>query len=74
MLPTFNSNGDWILISKYYRRGRGVQVGDIVSYAHPILEGEFAIKRVLGLPGDFVERDTPGVGKGQMIQVRGRLA
>ncbi|KAK3700793.1 hypothetical protein LTR37_015765 [Vermiconidia calcicola] len=71
MLPTFNSFGDWVLISKYYRRGRGIAVGDIVSYAHPHEPYERAIKRVMGLPGDVVMRDTPGVGtgKGMMVQV-----
>ena len=62
MMPTFNSFGDAVLISKYYRRGRGVQVGDIVSFVHPIDSEERAIKRVLGMPGDFVCRDTPGTG------------
>ncbi|KAK3686655.1 hypothetical protein LTR37_019586 [Vermiconidia calcicola] len=71
MLPTFNSFGDWVLISKYYRRGRGIAVGDIVSYAHPHEPYERAIKRVMGLPGDVVMRDTPGVGtgRGMMVQV-----
>lgn len=69
MLPTFNSSGDCVLTSKWYRRGRGIQVGDIVSYEHPIRPGERAIKRVIGLEGDFVLRDTPGVGDGVMIQV-----
>lgn len=59
MLPTLNSSGDWVLISKYYRRGRGVQVGDLVSYSHPGEEGVQAVKRVVGLEGDFV-----GMGPG----------
>ena len=70
MLPTFNSFGDAILISKYYRRGRGVQVGDVVSFAHPVNSEDRAIKRVVGMPGDVVCRDTPGVGEGLMVQVR----
>ncbi|KAK5167431.1 uncharacterized protein LTR77_007130 [Saxophila tyrrhenica] len=69
MLPSFASYGDVVFISKYHRRGRDIHVGDIVSYAHPIEEGERAIKRVLGMPGDFVLRDTPGKGKGVMLQV-----
>ena len=69
MLPTLESFGDHVLISTYYRRGRGVEVGDLVSYAHPIHSEERAVKRVIGLPGDFVGRDTPGVGGGVMIQV-----
>ena len=59
-MPTFNSYGDAVLISKYYRRGKGIEVGDVVSFAHPIRPEERAMKRVLGMPGDFVCRDTPG--------------
>lgn len=59
MLPTIQSFGDWVVVSKYYRRGRGVQVGDIVSFKHPAREGEFAIKRVIGMGGDFVLMNTP---------------
>lgn len=70
MLPTLESSGTSVLISKFYRRGRGIEVGDMVSFTHPI-EPEFrAIKRVIGMPGDFVLRDTPGKGDGMMIQVR----
>lgn len=68
MLPTLNSYGDWVLISKYYRRGRGIEVGDLVSYDHPVEEEVQGVKRVLGLEGDFVLRDTPGTS-GKMIQV-----
>jgi hypothetical protein len=80
MLPTFNSFGDNVLISRYYRRGRGIKVGDVVSYAHPIHPDVTGLKRVLGLEGDFVLRETPhndlegvALGKGngpeKMIQV-----
>ncbi|KEQ73775.1 LexA/Signal peptidase, partial [Aureobasidium namibiae CBS 147.97] len=69
MLPTLNASGTSVVISKWYRRGRGIQVGDIVSYKHPI-QGELTtIKRVIGMPGDFVLRDTPSKGDGTMIQV-----
>lgn len=70
MLPTIAVRGDWVWISKAYRRGRGIAVGDVVSLKHPLMPEEGAIKRVLGMPGDFVMRDTPGVeGRGMMIQV-----
>ena len=73
MLPTFNSFGDAVLISKYYRRGRGIKVGDVVSYTHPIEPQIRGLKRVIGMEGDFVLRDTPGVGvelgEESMIQV-----
>jgi hypothetical protein len=68
MMPTMNATGDWLLMSKTYRRGRGVEVGDIVSFKHPIDEGTFGVKRVVGMPGDFVLRDSPDTS-GAMIQV-----
>ena len=70
MLPTLASSGTSVVISKWYRRGRGVEVGDMVSFKHPIDPESSAIKRVVGMPGDFVLRDTPGKGDGTMIQVR----
>ena len=69
MVPTIDSFGDWVWISKYYRRGRGIVVGDLVSFKSPIRDGEQAIKRVIGLPGDFVLMNTPGKND-DMIQVR----
>jgi hypothetical protein len=68
MSPTMNATGDWLLLSKTYRRGRGIEVGDIVSFRHPIDEGTSGVKRVVAMPGDFVLRDSPGTS-GAMIQV-----
>lgn len=68
MLPTLNVTGDVIWINKLYRRGKGVVVGDLVSIKHPWFPEMRACKRVLGMPGDFVLRDTPGEGSA-MIQV-----
>lgn len=69
MLPTLASFGDWVFISKYYRRGRQVKAGDIVSFKHPVRIGERAIKRVLAMEGDFVLKNTPGKSEA-MIQVK----
>ncbi|TKA68681.1 hypothetical protein B0A49_09550 [Cryomyces minteri] len=69
MIPTLAASGDSVVISKHFRRGRDVEVGDIVSFLHPVKDGEYAMKRVLGMPGDFVLRDTPGKGEGTMVQV-----
>lgn len=71
MLPTINSMGDWLIISKYYRRGRGVEVGDLVSFKHPIQEHARGAKRVIAMPGDFILRDSPGTSD-LMIQVSDR--
>jgi len=70
MLPTINASGDWVLISKFHTRGREVRVGDVVSFKHPHDSGDVRIiKRVIGLPGDFVVTD-PSDGTGYMLQVR----
>jgi inner membrane protease subunit 1 len=73
MYPTFNTRGDWLLISRRNANGRDIQVGDIVRYNHPHILGAHAAKRVIGLPGDFVCRDPPySAGAGMqpdMIQV-----
>ncbi|KAF1824457.1 LexA/Signal peptidase, partial [Dissoconium aciculare CBS 342.82] len=68
MLPTLSAFGNYVIINKSYRRGRGVEVGDIVSFKHPVREGEYAVKRVLGLEGDFVLMYTPGAND-TMLQV-----
>lgn len=75
MLPTLSVNGDAVLLSKYYRRGRGVRVGDLVTFSHPREPDAGALKRVVGMPGDFVctgERVRGGEGEERgMIQVGG---
>jgi len=68
MLPTLNVEGDWVWVNKLYRRGKGIVVGDLVSVKHPWYPEMRASKRVLGMPGDFVLKDTPGEGSA-MIQV-----
>ena len=69
MLPTMNARGDWVCVSKFYRRGKGVRVGDLVSAKHPTFPGTGIMKRVLGMPGDFVLRDSPDSGSKMMVQV-----
>ncbi|KAI9711852.1 MAG: hypothetical protein M1820_001997 [Bogoriella megaspora] len=71
MVPTLDPIGTLVFTSKRYRRGRGIQVGDLVSFDHPVKHGR-GLKRVVGMPGDFVLRDTPGAGEPgheMMIQV-----
>ncbi|KAK0934924.1 hypothetical protein LTR29_013493 [Friedmanniomyces endolithicus] len=67
MLPTIASANDWVLISKLYRRGRNLHVGDVVSFKHPDKMGEYAVKRIVGLPGDFVVEGSPGKGTGRAL-------
>ena len=71
MLPTISVKGDMVLISHYYRRGRGVRVGDVVSFRHPMEPEAAALKRVTGLPGDLVLTGAKDFGgESMMIQVR----
>ncbi|KAH8599819.1 peptidase S24/S26A/S26B/S26C [Bisporella sp. PMI_857] len=69
MLPTFEVMGDWLIISKRYRRGRGIEVGDVVQFDPVAAPGAGVIKRVLGLEGDYVLRNSPGAKYNDMIQV-----
>jgi len=71
MLPTFEVLGDFVIVDRWYRRGRGIQVGDLVTFDSVVKPGEKVIKRVLGLEGDYVLRDTPESGSDAMIQVSG---
>jgi len=54
MLPTLEVAGDFVLLDCRYRRGRNVQVGDVVGYYIPIHLEDWGVKRVLGMPGDYV--------------------
>lgn len=69
MLPTFQVDGEWLLTSKRHRRGRGVGVGDLVVYRIPIFPDTDGVKRVLGMPGDYVLINSPESGRDSMIQV-----
>ena len=39
-------------------------MGDVVDFHHPMVRGAGAIKRVVGMPGDFVVKDDGGEGGG----------
>ncbi|KAL4974715.1 peptidase S24/S26A/S26B/S26C [Aspergillus desertorum] len=73
MYPTFSPRGDYLLVSRMHKRGRGIEVGDVVRFYHPSFLGMHGAKRVIGLPGDFVCRDHPLStdvgGSGEMIRV-----
>lgn len=69
MLPTLEVYKDGVLVSRWFRRGRGIEVGDVVAFDSVAETGERVIKRVIGLEGDYVLRDTPGTTTGQMLQV-----
>ncbi|GFP55771.1 mitochondrial inner membrane protease subunit 1 [Trichoderma asperellum] len=69
MLPTFTVDGDWIAADMTARLGRRIKVGDLVLYKIPIFASQNGVKRVIGMPGDYVSLGTPGErGEEQMIQ------
>ena len=69
MIPTLRVRGDGLWISRRYAYGRGIERGDVISLHSPMMRGVSVVKRVLGMPGDFVLRDTPGPAGDRMIQV-----
>lgn len=70
MLPLFEIWGQGAVTSRTHAHGRGIVVGDVVKFKLPVSgEGE-AIKRVMGMPGDYVLVGSPDRGgEGEMIQV-----
>ena len=75
MIPTISLYGDWVLINKWYRHGRGVKVGDVVDFIKPTDPSFSVVKRIIGMPGDFVVSDyaDPGEEKKSALQlIRGR--
>lgn len=63
MVPTIpqpRTGAPMILVSRLYRRGRDVKVGDIVIFTHPIQPETMGAKRIVGMPGDLVCVVSPG--------------
>lgn len=69
MLPTFLVWNEWFVADRSYRRGRGVRVGDCVTYTIPVEPHEGGVKRVIGMPGDYVLLNSPGSKNDDMMQV-----
>jgi inner membrane protease subunit 1 len=62
MVPTIPSSWrsyPYILYSTLHRRGRGIKVGDVITFKHPVFPHQNGCKRVIGMPGDFVAVVTP---------------
>lgn len=65
MYPTISSGLSYTIYSRRHKRGRNIQVGDIILFDNPIFLQQGACKRVIGMPGDYVLRDpsqSPTVG------------
>ncbi|KAI8943091.1 hypothetical protein NX059_001123 [Plenodomus lindquistii] len=66
MMPTIPHSyrgTPWVLYSSLHRRGRNLKVGDVVMYTHPMFPHQSGLKRIIGMPGDFVSVITPGRGE-----------
>lgn len=71
MLPTFTVEGDILALDMTARYGRRISIGDLVLYKIPISPCDIGVKRVVGMPGDYVLIGNPGDERdnGSMIQV-----
>ncbi len=73
MLPTIAQDGDYAIVDRTCRHGRRVKVGDIVAAINPVTD-VYVVKRVVGMPGDFVVAGRPGKRdrheREKMMQVR----
>ncbi|KAI9051344.1 hypothetical protein LZ554_004391 [Drepanopeziza brunnea f. sp. 'monogermtubi'] len=74
MVPTFSVIDDHVLIDRSYRRGRNLQVGDVISFDSVVGPGERVIKRVVGLAGDYVVRGTPSPLGNNIDEATGSMA
>ena len=73
MYPTYPTNKGTAFADRRARLGHDLAIGDIVQFKHPNLPHSYGIKRVVGLPGDYVCRD-PAFGvvvgeEGEMLRV-----
>lgn len=68
MLPFWDIMGNGAVMSRFYRRGKDIKVGDLIEFKVPINDTN-AIKRVAGMPGDYVMIFGPESGRDEMIQV-----
>jgi len=65
MYPTIPSHLTTNVLSRQYKHGKNIEVGDVIVFESPVFAREGACKRVIGMPGDYVVRDnnqSPSVG------------
>ncbi|KAH7068111.1 peptidase S24/S26A/S26B/S26C [Paraphoma chrysanthemicola] len=68
-IPSHYRSRPMIVYSSLHRRGRGMKVGDVILYTHPLFPAEKGCKRIIGMPGDFVSVITPGRQEGDLEAV-----
>ncbi|KAI5287506.1 hypothetical protein KEM54_005948 [Ascosphaera aggregata] len=59
MYPTLETSGQFLLGNMRYRYGKGIDVGDVIIFKNPLYLNDHVAKRVIGMPGDLVLRNTP---------------
>ncbi|KAK6357066.1 hypothetical protein TWF718_001393 [Orbilia javanica] len=64
MLPTLPTSGS-VVVNNLYSRGRGIKVGDLIAAHRPDDMDVLLLKRVIGMPGDYVVTDPMAAGKGE---------
>lgn len=69
MLPTLNYAGDYVHVNKLYRRGRGVDVGDLIIAVKPTDPSQRVCKRITGMEGDYILVDPSEGDFDRYIQV-----
>ncbi|PWA00176.1 hypothetical protein BB558_003767 [Smittium angustum] len=56
MLPTINTQGDWVVVNKLFgNRFKSLKTGDIVISTSPLDPGRLVIKRIAGMEQDIVD-------------------
>jgi len=65
MYPTMSSELSYTIYLRRHKHGKNIKAGDVVVFENPVFLRERAIKRVIGMPGDYIVRDpaqSPTVG------------
>lgn len=65
MFPTMPTSTSLTVYSRRHRHGRNIKAGDVIIFENPVFLRGMAIKRVIGMPGDYVVYDpaqSPTVG------------
>ncbi|EWC48190.1 hypothetical protein DRE_02294 [Drechslerella stenobrocha 248] len=65
MVPTLPGTVSTVIVNHLYSRGRGVKVGDMITAHRPDDMDIMMLKRVIGMPGDYVVMDPMAAGLGE---------